>query len=909
MRDIRRVTTICLWAVLWGVGIGLLKLIVFLFHGFHLSPAYLTGSVASFFGNIFWGILIGFLLFSKSRLIQYFGYAVAFVIVIFYISCFHYELFFGTLPGSDLLYYLKELSYLAPSLKSNAPLGFLLFEVVFGSVLIFGGAFVVGRLGPKFHASIPGFVFSAGILILSICIPALLHLFPSIFSNDAFYLGSRNPIFWLAHSSLISASKNQKSFTPLQIWEFQKALGHKTPSSGTDPNYPLCSNSRGAGASSFDKRNVILIILESVGNKEIFMKINQTPLMPNLAKIGDNGLFFENFSASGTKSNQVLPAIFSGIPPQTYNNILWRKPLPKLEGLPALLRDHGYQTAYFHGSDLSFEQQRSFLKMVGFEHIFDYDPLLEKKVSGWGYDDREMFLPLENWIEHLPKPNDPYFATLFTLSTHDPFLLPPDWKASFTQNRSTLRENGTWIGVTPLEDRYDLFLESLHFIDHEIGKFYDWYLESEKSKGTLLVILSDHVTSLHNEAADIGKRHMRFLVPLIFDGLSDEELIKFRKYTSRRGTQYDLPATIAEFLGIEPFACDQGINLFMDQDLWPKDRLVYSVGGPNLEKVYFWTDRTQLVFDRIKNRFNVANYEIPYNIKPYSPQEVKKVIDNKILPFMDILFPLNKYLLLNDAYSPSDSVQPEKGNQVLKKSHTPIFVSHRGNTSGMRKAERQNKRGAIEKAISEGFEWVDVHLTKDGIPVLIHDAVLVDASGNKLTVGDTTLQDLISVPGYTDLLTLEEALDLYLGKISFAIEVKSQRMIDKNLVLNRKILDLIKDNPLKHKIIVDSFNELAAKFIKNRCDCQVGLDTPYKKHISKEMLKAIRFAGLDWIYVHYSVVNKKLIEDAHEIGLRVMAYTVNDTDTLEQWQHNMPDGIITDKTQIKKDYMRLYPHL
>ena len=229
----------------------------------------------------------------------------------------------------------------------------------------------------------------------------------------------------------------------------------------------------------------------------------------------------------------------------------------------------------------------------------------------------------------------------------------------------------------------------------------------------------------------------------------------------------------------------------------------------------------------------------------------------------------------------------------------------------MRKAERQNKRGAIEKAISEGFEWVevDVHLTKDGIPVLIHDAVLVDASGNKLTVGDTTLQDLISVPGYTDLLTLEEALDLYLGKISFAIEVKSQRMIDKNLVLNRKILDLIKDNPLKHKIIVDSFNELAAKFIKNRCDCQVGLDTPYKKHISKEMLKAIRFAGLDWIYVHYSVVNKKLIEDAHEIGLRVMAYTVNDTDTLEQWQHNMPDGIITDKTQIKKDYMRLYPHL
>ncbi|NNL75125.1 MAG: sulfatase-like hydrolase/transferase, partial [Desulfobacterales bacterium] len=503
MRAAKRITRVCLWAILWGVGIGLLKLLVFLFHGFNFSPAYLIGSIASFFGNILWGILIGFLLFSKSRLIQCFGYAVAFLIAVFYISCFHYELFFGALPGADLFYYLRELPHLLPSLKSNAPFGFLLFEVGYASILIFGGVFVVDRLGLKLQTSMPGFVFTAGILILSVCIPVFLHVFQSKFSNDAFYQGSRNPIFWLAHSSLISVSENHQSFTPLQIWEYQKALGHRVPSGGKNPNYPLCSNLRSTGSSSFDKRSVILIILESVGNKEVFMEIDQKPLMPNLVKIAKNGLFFENISASGTKSNQVLPAIFSGIPPQTYNNILWKKPLPKLDGLPALLREHGYQTAYFHGSDLSFEQQRSFLKMVGFEHLFDYDPKMEKKVSGWGYDDREMFSTLMNWITHSARPDDPYFATLFTLSTHDPFLLPPDWETSFTQNRAKLRENGTWIGVTPLKDRYDLYLESLHFLDHEIGKFYDWYLESEQSKGTLLVILSDHVTSLHNEAADI----------------------------------------------------------------------------------------------------------------------------------------------------------------------------------------------------------------------------------------------------------------------------------------------------------------------------------------------------------------------------------------------------------------------
>lgn len=277
---------------------------------------------------------------------------------------------------------------------------------------------------------------------------------------------------------------------------------------------------------------------------------------------------------------------------------------------------------------------------------------------------------------------------------------------------------------------------------------------------------------------------------------------------------------------------------------------------------------------------------------------------------MDILFPLNKYLLENDAYSPSDvSFKPASSARMSNKNRIPIFISHRGNTTGMRAAERQNKRDAIEAAIKAGFEWVeiDVQLTQDGVPVLMHDPSISDAFGNKLAVGETTLQDLKSVPKYSDLLTLAEALDSYLNKIGFAIEIKSQRYIDRNLVLNRKILDLIKDNPLKHKIIVDSFNELSAKFINTRCDCQVGVDTPYKKQLSKDILKAVRFAGLDWIYVHYTVVDEKLIEEAHEVGLKVMAYTVNVAEILEKWRNHMPDGIITDNTQIINDYRRLFP--
>jgi glycerophosphoryl diester phosphodiesterase/membrane-anchored protein YejM (alkaline phosphatase superfamily) len=903
MIDRQVLAKICFWAVFWGIGIAVLKFVVFYVHGVSPTPPYLAGTTLSIFGNIVWGVLIGFLLFSNALSIRLLGFSIAAMTVMFYIASFHYELYFRTLPDPGFFYYLKELPYLMPSLKSNAPIAFFLLELFLGAGLVFGGKLLADRFWERFQI-LRSYAFHGGLILLGVAIPLWLHLFPNAVDSDPFYWGSRNPILWLSHSSILSARQDRESFTPYDIWNYQKELGHRTPAGGQNLVYPLCSGLKNRLPSSFDNRSVILLILESVGNQEIFMKIDEKPLMPNLSKIAEENLFFSNVCSGGTKSNQILPAIFSGIPPQTYMNILWQKPLPRLDGFPALLRRAGYQTSYFHGSDLSFEQQRSFLKMVGFEHIFDYDPALEKDVGGWGYDDREMFSSLRNWISRLDESKRPYFTALFTLSTHDPFVLPPDWEGTFTGKRTTFRKNGTWLGVTQMEDRYELFIESLHFLDHEIGKFYKWYQKKEKPQGTLLVILGDHITSLHNEAKNIEEQHMRFFVPLIFAGLPPKQLNTYRKYRERRGSLYDLPSTMAGLLGLESQPCDQGINLLEKGSRWPENRLVYAVGGQNLERLYFWTNRAQIVYDRMRKRFDVVNDEMPENTTRADIQEVEQIIETRIFPFMKILLPLNKYLVLNNAYTPSRGFGLEPGVPIPRVD-APIFISHRGNTAGSRIPVRQNKGDAIKAAIEAGFEWVevDVHLTEDGIPVLIHDSFVLDAEGNPLQIKNMSLSELKTVQGYGDLLTLEEALDAYLDKIGFAIELKTEPFIDRNLILNRKVLKLIQDHPARGKIIVDSFNELSAKFIKTRCDCSVGLDTPYQKPLTRERLHSIRFSGLDWVYVHHSVVDQKMVRDAHEAGLKVMAYTVNDPSIIDQWRSNLPDGIITDDVRIKNEFL------
>lgn len=895
---------IFVWAAVWASGIIGIKLAVFYLLGFNLSPHYLLGVMVALSGNFFWGVFLGFLIFSSSGIIiRSIGYITVFLTLLLYIISFHYEILFRCLPDISLIYYLSELIHLMPSIKASSPYIILFFESLMGILLFYPGKNFIRLVIPS--NSIPKWIngIIMALIGLSLFVSLTLHIFPSLIQNSAMFWASRNPVIWIVQSSfkMSQYSKEKRHLTEMDVWKFQKALGHRIPIGIINMEYPLWSEYNTSLDAKISKESIILIILESVGIEELYMKEEGKPVMPNLVRISRENLFFRNTYASGTKSCQVMPAIFSGIPPQTYRNILWIKPLPKLEGLPHLLEMKGYRTAYFHGSDLSFEQQRSFLKMAGFKYIFDYDPNLEKNASAWGYDDGTMFRKLREWVEIQRHSGSPFFATLFTLSSHHPFVLPKDWKPRFKKNKAPKVKNDSWPSVKNIKDIYEYYIESLHFLDHELNRFYEWYIEEEKHRGTILIIIGDHISFLHNDYFINNQEFMRFSVPLIFAGLPDDVLGEYKKFRYRRATQYDLTSTITGLLGFERLPGDLGLNLFMPSEQWPENRIIYSVGGNNLEKVYLWTADSQLEVDRIKRYLKVINKEMPYN--PGIPDRTGKKADinERITNFMDTLFIMDRYLIENNAYTPKESFLVDE-SVAIPPVKAPIIASHRGNTDGMRSKEKQNKGKAIEYAISAGFHWVevDVHMTKDFIPVLIHDNAIVDEKGDTIFIENVELRELKKIPGYDDVLTLKQILDNYIEKVNFLIEIKSSsKIFHREYMLARKVGDLIRENTLKNRIIVDSFNDFFARLIKNRCDCQVGLDTPYKKKPSAQLMRSIKFAGLDWIYLHHSIIDKELINKAHDIGLRVMAFTVNDLSILSNWHGNLPDGIITDYVNIK----------
>src|SRR5699024_3322251 len=141
------------------------------------------------------------------------------------------------------------------------------------------------------------------------------------------------------------------------------------------------------------------------------------------------------------------------------------------------------------------------------------------------------------------------------------------------------------------------------------------------------------------------------------------------------------------------------------------------------------------------------------------------------------------------------------------------FMAHRG-YSGF---YPENTKIAFEKSIQEGYDFLelDVRLSKDGIPVIIHDATINRTSnGGKQFVHDLTLEELKSYDygswfaeefaGET-ILTLEELFQLVEGEeIKLNVELKNGPIIPEDL--EEKVLELVNKYNLGDRILFSSFD-------------------------------------------------------------------------------------------------------
>ncbi len=139
--------------------------------------------------------------------------------------------------------------------------------------------------------------------------------------------------------------------------------------------------------------------------------------------------------------------------------------------------------------------------------------------------------------------------------------------------------------------------------------------------------------------------------------------------------------------------------------------------------------------------------------------------------------------------------------EVPPEKRRTLRIAHRG--ASERKAE--NTMGAFEEAAREHADMVelDVHLTKDGVPVVIHDSSLGRLTGVAGEVSDRTLRELreLRVMGAGLIPTLEEVFGwAKLNMIGVYVELKGRDT-------DAAVAELVRGAGMERYVIVGSFDK------------------------------------------------------------------------------------------------------
>jgi phosphoglycerol transferase MdoB-like AlkP superfamily enzyme len=280
--------------------------------------------------------------------------------------------------------------------------------------------------------------------------------------------------------------------------------------------------SEASGIEGKKQANVVLIILESFSLE--YMEQGYTPFLNELKK---DSLFLEHHLANGRRSIEALPSVLCGLP------ALLAEPISKsiFQGnrftcVPQVLKNNGYTNYFFHGGARGTMGFESYTLANGFDRYFSRDdyPLKEDFDGTWGIYDEPYLQHVADNLQEIP---EPFFAGIFTLSSHQPYAVPLKFKGKFPKGKLEIHE-------------------SIGYADYALRKFFERIKTSAWFKNTIFIITADHAQKL--ETAKFQNLIGHYRVPLLLYAPG----YKWSKKSIHKVTQHsDIPATILDFVEVQ----------------------------------------------------------------------------------------------------------------------------------------------------------------------------------------------------------------------------------------------------------------------------------------------------------------------------------------------------------------------
>jgi len=220
--------------------------------------------------------------------------------------------------------------------------------------------------------------------------------------------------------------------------------------------------------------NIVLVTIESLSAKYLGSNGDERDLTPNLDELRRNSLYFNNFYATGTRTDRGLEAITLSIPPTPGRSIVKR--VGRESGFASLgqqLKNVGYDAVFLYGGRGYFDNMNAFFGGNGYR-IVDQSSVQESDIhfkNAWGMSDEDLYAQAIKVADEDHARQQPFLLQLMTTSNHRPYTYPAGR-----------------IDIPSGEGRDG----AVKYTDYAIGQFLKAVKDKPWFDNTLFVFVADH---------------------------------------------------------------------------------------------------------------------------------------------------------------------------------------------------------------------------------------------------------------------------------------------------------------------------------------------------------------------------------------------------------------------------------
>lgn len=270
--------------------------------------------------------------------------------------------------------------------------------------------------------------------------------------------------------------------------------------------------------------NLVIVLEESLGATFV-ESLGGVAATPELEKLKEEGWWFEQLYATGTRSVRGIEAVVSGFMPTPAQSVVKLSLSQKgFTTLGSILSSQGFHTEFIYGGEAHFDNMRSFFTGNGFSDIIDINDIKNPAfVGSWGASDEDLLNHAHQHLMKLHHQQQPFFSVIFSSSNHEPFEFP-DGRISLYEEPKNRVNN------------------AVKYADYALGQFFAQAKKSDYWQDTVFLIVADHDNRVYGaNLVPVEKFH----IPGLILGAD----IHPDKITSV-ASQVDLAPTLLSLIGV-----------------------------------------------------------------------------------------------------------------------------------------------------------------------------------------------------------------------------------------------------------------------------------------------------------------------------------------------------------------------